>query len=420
MPVNGGFSVYRQQVAVTLMNIQVIARFLIAAVFAGFLMSATAAPQKARVKADRTNVRLQPNSESEVLTNLRKDDLVEVLEEVNGLGADGKPRAWSKISLPARVALWVYGPLIDAKAKTVKSESVHLRTGPGKNYSELGELPRGTKVTVVRELDDWFQIEPPPGLTAYVASSLLVDGEASLVSASPSGSSPTTKLPTTKIPAAAILAAEHQTPTEVQLDEPKAIQTAASAPAVGLGHNRVFKPQVLAKAPIVPGTVAAGSPSNPVPTTNVIVPLAASPANPTNVPPPASVVVNSPAIQDVEPERPASAPLQAELPPISPPLSMQPTTILPTAPILVPGDPNVPREVIREGFVRRAWNIQAPGYFELRSISGEGLLNYLVTENTNIDLKFYLGRQVIIDGTEWRDRRWKTPLVKVTSIKLSL
>jgi len=374
-----------------------------------------AEPQKARVKGERTNVRLQPNSESEVLTNLRKDEVVDVLEEVNGPGVDGKPRPWSKISLPSRVALWIYGPLVDPKSKTVKSESVHLRTGPGKNYSELGDLPRGTKVTVVRELDDWFQIEPPAGLSAYVASSLLVIGDAPLA-ASPT--KPSTS--TTKIPAAAIQAAEHQIPTEVQLDEPKPIQTAASAPVVGLGHNRVFKPQGAAKAPV----------TNQPPTNEFSAKVVAPALIPTPAAAPPAVVVDTnganaaivgvaagsppPASQPAPIETLAVPPAQAD--PI--PVAAQPT--LPAAPVLVPGDPNVPRDVVREGFVRRAWNIQAPDYFELRSSRGEGLMNHLISEDPNIDIKFYLGRQVIITGTEWRDRRWTTPLIKVTAIKLSL
>ena len=121
---------------------------------------------------------------------------------------------------------------------------------------------------------------------------------------------------------------------------------------------------------------------------------------------------------------PASQPTPVETPVVPPaqadpiPVADQPT--LPAAPVLVPGDPNVPRDVVREGFVRRAWNIQAPGYFELRSSRGEGLMNYLISEDPTIDIKFYLGRQVIITGTEWRDRRWTTPLIKVTAIKLSL
>ena len=390
------------------MNTQVFARLIITAVLAGLLLPATAEPQKARVRAERTNVRLQPNSESEVLTNLRKDEVVDVLEEVNGPGVDGKPRPWSRISLPARVALWVYGPLVDAKSKTVKSESVHLRTGPGKNYSELGDLPRGTKVTVVRELDDWFQIEPPPGLSAYVASSLLVSGSAPL-------ESPATKTPAsaTKIPVAALQAAEHQTPTEVQLDEPKAIQTAASAPIVGLGHNRAFKPQVVAKAPMTSPPVTGDTPAKVGALPVVSSPTVVS-SNATDAVSAPTVVAPPPVTQQLPLETPVQPPVQAE----SIPIVVQPT--LPATPILVPGDPKVPREVVREGFVRRAWNIQSPGYFELRSSRGEGLMNYLISEGPDVDIKFYLGRQVIVTGTEWRDRRWNTPLVKVTSIKLSL
>jgi len=363
------------------MKFKVFAHWSLIAALAGFPLLAGAAPSKARVKADRTNVRSKPSSDGEVLVSLHKDEIVEVIEEVQGPGADGKPRPWSKISLPPRVALWVYGPLLDPQSKTVKTESVHLRTGPGKNYSELGELPRGTKVSVVRELDDWFQVEPPKGLTAFVAASLLQPGDA----ATPA---------TTKIPEAAVKAAEEQPPTQVQINESAAIPSAARPVRNAPQKNRVFKPEQAESATVAMVPLTASRPVEPV----------GSSAIPTSAP---EATISQP-----------SVPTPVEVPETASPVPLASTQ--PAVPILIPGDPAIPREVTREGMLRRAWNIQAPGYFELRSSLGEGLLNYLVSESTNIDLKTYLGHPVIVSGTEWRDKRWRTPLIKVTDIKLAL
>ncbi len=364
------------------MKIKVFAHWSLIAALAGAPLVAIAAPLKARVKSDRTNVRSKPSSDGEVLISLRKDEVVEVVEEVEGPGADGKPRPWSKISLPTRVALWIYGPLVDTQSKTIKTESVHLRTGPGKNYSELGELTHGTKVTLVRELDDWFQVEPPKGLTAYVASSLLTPGE---------GAGPAT----TKIPEAAVKAAEQQAPTQVQIDDPAAISSAGRPNRNGTVKNRVFKPEQpdAAATAVTPPPAVTSKPND----------VAVDPNSA-----PAPVETTPPITATPPPSEPTTT---ASTIPVSSPT--------PFVPVLTPGDPSIPREVTREGMLRRAWNIQAPGYFELRSSIGEGLLNYLVSESTNVDLKTYLGHPVIVSGTEWRDKRWKTPLIKVTDVKLA-
>lgn len=330
----------------------------------------------ARVKADRTNVRIKPTFDSEVLASLRKGEVVEVVEEVQGLGADGKERPWSRIKLPSRVAIWVYGPLLDPKTKTVRTESVHLRAGPGKNYSELGELPHGSPVTVVRELEDWTEIEQPAGLSAFVASSLI--------------ESAATVPAVVEIPA----------PTPVEVTNAPAIRPVVTT------IPPVYRPPGGLPPPSRSKPISASTPqisSNPTPAVAAI-------SNPS----PASETTSVPMIPltRATPIVPATETLPTPVTGAVPPTANEPATR--------PGDPITPREVVREGLVSRAWNIQSPGYFELRSARGEGLINYLVTEDTTLDIKFYLGRLVVITGTEWRDSRWKTPLVKVTAIKLAL
>ena len=87
------------------------------------LLTATA-QIPAVIKGDRTNVRAKPGFDGEVLASLKKGDVVSVIGEVDGVGADGKTtRSWSKIALPAKVAVWAYGPLLDAKTRTVKDSS---------------------------------------------------------------------------------------------------------------------------------------------------------------------------------------------------------------------------------------------------------------------------------------------------------
>ncbi len=298
---------------------------------------AMAAGPTAIVKADRTNVRAKPAYDGEVLATLKKGDTVEVVGAEAGTGVDGSsPKDWTKVALPAQVAVWVYGPLVDGATKTVKGKSLNLRAGPGRNYSEIGILPHGATVAVVRETDGWLQIEPPAGTYAFVASNLIErkDGEAPAVAS------------TEKAPAA--------------------------------------RPAVAEAAPIVPAEVPEVK-SAPLPP-------AARPSVPA---------------ESVAPAAPAAAAVETAAAPV-------PAVPLPAVPVLAD---SAPRRVLREGILRRSWNANSPGNFELRSARGEGTLDFLVNEDPSIDLAKFKGKAVFVTGEEWRDARWKLPVLKVKTIE---
>ena len=73
----------------------------------------------------------------------------------------------------------------------------------------------------------------------------------------------------------------------------------------------------------------------------------------------------------------------------------------------------------RDGVVRLTWSPQAPSDYELGSLySGEGVLNYLYLEPQS-DLKKFVGKQVRVQGEEYLDSRWRTPVLKVKTIELN-
>jgi hypothetical protein len=78
-----------------------------------------------------------------------------------------------RIALPPKVAVWVYGPLVDRVSHQVKAPEARLRVGPGRNYGELGVLKKGATLTEIRESDGWLQVEPPAGLSAYVGAQFI-------------------------------------------------------------------------------------------------------------------------------------------------------------------------------------------------------------------------------------------------------
>ena len=322
------------------------------------------------VKADHTNVRAKPSFDGEVLTTLSKGDVVEVLDEVPGTGPDGALRTWARIALPKNAPVWVYAPLVDSKTRIVKGKVLNLRAGPGRNYSELGELSQGATVTVLREVDGWLQIEPPANTSAFVSSNL-IEAQAPVVNKAPQPApvpAPETKVAFTTPPPAVVV---------------------VPAPA-----RPVFTPAPAAKP----------TPAPPIPAP--VVP-AAAPATP-------ATVVATPAPETI-PDATEPAPTPRKRLRYQEPLRSVPDDkeFMATG-----GDAEAkPREVLREGMVGTAWSVQAPGYLELTSLDKEGKLDYLISENPDLDLSQYRGQHVLLSGEEWRDSRWKTPLLKVKSIQ---
>lgn len=117
------------------------------------------------IRGDRVNVRSQPSLDGEVLAWMKRGETV----ETQGSSKDG----FIRIALPAKVAVWVYGPLVDRASHQVKAPEARLRVGPGRNYGELGVLKKGATLTEIRELDGWLQVEPPAGLSAYVGAQFI-------------------------------------------------------------------------------------------------------------------------------------------------------------------------------------------------------------------------------------------------------
>ena len=139
----------------------------------------TAGPAVAREK--NVNVRAQAAINSEIVTHLKRGDVVTVLEEI----AIKKPKAdepgrWAKIALPAGTVVWLNTQFINANTKAVIPKKLNLRSGPGENYSILGRIERGTVVKTVETKGEWTKIEAPTNSYAFVAAHLLSTDPADL------------------------------------------------------------------------------------------------------------------------------------------------------------------------------------------------------------------------------------------------
>jgi uncharacterized protein YgiM (DUF1202 family) len=126
-------------------------------------------------RQNNVNVRGQAAIRSEVVTRLQKGERVQVLEEVTLKKPKvDEPARWAKIALPTNAHVWVHAMFIDPNEKTVLTNRLNLRSGPGENYSVLGRIPKGTVVKEIEAKGDWLKIESPPEAYAFVAAHLLV------------------------------------------------------------------------------------------------------------------------------------------------------------------------------------------------------------------------------------------------------
>ncbi len=324
-------------------------------------MEPAVAPAKGETAVPRqnnVNIRGQANLNSEVVTKMKKDDQVKILDEVTRAAKGDEPSKWYKVSLPASTPVWVNTSFIDHETKAVKSSKLNLRSGPGENYSVIGRVPKGTVLKTLETKGEWTKVEAPDEAFGFVAAHLL------------------TKQSTPVIP-----------PPAVAVTPPPVIVPPVVAPPV------VTPP--VAPPPVVPPTVAVVPPA-PV------------------VTPPAEIVAPPPLA--VTPPAPVAPP------PIAPPVVVPPVTPAEAPSALIKGiespeEPAGKRIVTREGIVRRSVSIQAPSYFVLESLTGKPI-DYLHSSSTNVSLKDFKGKHILVTGEELLDERWPhTPVIDVDTLE---
>jgi uncharacterized protein YgiM (DUF1202 family) len=160
--------------------------------------------------------------------------------------------------------------------------------------------------------------------------------------------------------------------------------------------------------------------------------VTAPPPAPTPAPEPQVVNITTPAAPAVAaPTAPAPGPQKSETEQELEALHRATAAEAAPAPVPVPApaaepapaaaatnEPVKPRVVTREGFVRRAFNIQAPTDFELHDIQSGKLIDYLKPKPGQ-NFKIFIGTRVTITGPEAMDPRWtRTPVLEVESVDL--
>jgi uncharacterized protein YgiM (DUF1202 family) len=313
-------------------------------------------PVTAIVKCDVLDVRGQGSFAGEVITHVKKGESVTVLEEITlGHVRPSEPGQWSRIVMPAKATVWVDADFIDAETKAVHVKRVNLRGGPGENYSIVGRLDKGTAVKEIRKKEGWVEIETPANAFAFVASEYL-DKQAAATPAPVAAAAPPLVTPP---------------PTAAAAAPPPAVET----PVV------VNVPAETVPAPAKPVETAPAGPVAPAPT----------------------------AASQADQERAALHRATAPAAPAPAAAATQPQ----------PAKQETPRIVTREGFVHRAYNIQAPAGYELHDIKTGELIEYLQPAPGPKKFKIFVGTRVRITGAEFLDPSWpRTPVLRVQTVDL--
>ena len=324
-------------------------------------------PGPAVVKSKNVNVRDEGAIKGVVISHLNKGDHVTVIgEETIAHPKTDEPGKWAKIALPEGVAsAWVYAPFVDSATHTVSKPKLNVRSGPGENFGKINTITKGAVVKEIERKGDWIKIEPPPGSYAYVAAHLIANEAAPTAVASVPKPAPAPAVVVTPPPVTTPPVTTPPTPP------PPATEVAVVKPVV-IGGD--------------PTTSPAPTPIAPPPPTPVITPAAAT-VHPVPPPPENNLIIKvSP-----EPATPAGATKGED-------------------------DEDVKRVVTREGVIRRSVSIQAPTYFALEDPRSRKTINYI--HSTNLVLKDFWGKHVMVTGEEELDERWPNkPVITVETLK---
>lgn len=126
---------------------------------------------KVTVTASILNLRETPDTSSKVLSQLKKGNQLNVLENSNG---------WFKVTSEGLTG-WVSGSYvkkIEEQTVTVQygkitGNNVNLRKGPGTGYGVISQMNKGDVLTVTEPSGSWYKVKTSGGTVGWVSSSYI-------------------------------------------------------------------------------------------------------------------------------------------------------------------------------------------------------------------------------------------------------
>lgn len=282
-----------------------------------------------------------------------------------------------------------------AEPAVAKQANVNIRGQALLNSEIVGHLKKGDAVTILEEItlkkakqdepSRWFRIVLPPSAGAWVHASFVDAGAVKATRLNLRGGPGEEYSVLGRI--------EKGTPIKQLETKGDWIKIEAPTNAHGFvaAHLLEKKPVMIAEVPVKPETPKTPEVVTPPPTTETV------------TPPTTPAIPETPV---VPPPTPA---------PVTPPTVPVPPIVEPAVDVPIE---KVKKIVSREGILKGSVSIQAPTYFELRSLDTGKTIDYVFSPSTNLMLKEFKGKRIIVTGEELLDERWQnTPVIIVDTLQ---
>ena len=122
------------------------------------------------INSNQVNIRKEANTESAVLTQLNKGQLVDVVEKK---GEWYKIKTGSTEGWVAGFLITIQGSAVDTQTYYINQSLVNMRSEPNLNANIITQLKKDTAVTAKNQKGDWYQVQTKEGQEGWVAGWLL-------------------------------------------------------------------------------------------------------------------------------------------------------------------------------------------------------------------------------------------------------
>lgn len=115
-----------------------------------------------RVLRNHVNLRAKPQANAEVVGQTSENDL---------LAVKTMDKDWVEVVAPPAIDLWIHSDFV--KEGVITAPRVNVRANAGINFSSVGQLQQGNKVTVRGTHEKWVKIAPPEACSLWVSRPLV-------------------------------------------------------------------------------------------------------------------------------------------------------------------------------------------------------------------------------------------------------
>ena len=125
-----------------------------------------------RVSGEQVNIRVGPNTTNQPVSTLHSGEYIRARAVQNN---------WLEMEWPRNVPAWVLKDTVsvsspEAKTGTIRTPKARIMGLGSNNAPEVAVMERGARVSIVGESGDWYQVQVPSAVRAYIYAKYVVVG----------------------------------------------------------------------------------------------------------------------------------------------------------------------------------------------------------------------------------------------------